>query len=72
MDCCSLLEIYQKVDYLQGFRLKWFLDAYKGYHQILMSKEDEENNAFYTDHDAFCYLKMTSDLTTQGQPINGS
>nr|KAJ0218881.1 hypothetical protein LSAT_V11C300127070 [Lactuca sativa] len=57
-DCYPLLEIDQKVESLQGFKLRCFLDAYKGYHQILMSKEDEEKTAFYTDHNTFCYTKM--------------
>nr|KAJ0185465.1 hypothetical protein LSAT_V11C900462450 [Lactuca sativa] len=42
---------------LQGFQWKCFLDAYKGYHQILMSTNDEEKTTFYTDHDAFYYKK---------------
>lgn len=54
-DCYPLSEIDQKVESLQGFKLKCFLDAYKGYLQILMSKEDEEKITFYTDHGAFCY-----------------
>ncbi|GJR30170.1 hypothetical protein Tco_1106402 [Tanacetum coccineum] len=32
-----------KVESLCGFPFKCFLDAYKGYHQIKMAKEDEEN-----------------------------
>lgn len=52
-----LPKIDQKVESLQGFKLKFFLNAYKGYHQILMSKEDEEKTAYYTDHGAFCYAK---------------
>lgn len=45
-DCYPFPEIDQKVESLQGFTLKCFLDAYKGYHQILMSKEDEEKTDF--------------------------
>ncbi|XP_023735853.2 uncharacterized protein LOC111883767 [Lactuca sativa] len=37
-DCYLLPEIDQKVESLQGYKLNCFLDAYKGYHQILMSK----------------------------------
>lgn len=54
-DCYPLPEIDQKVESLKGFRLKCFLDTYKGYHQILMSKEDEEMTVFYIYHCAFCY-----------------
>nr|KAJ0215185.1 hypothetical protein LSAT_V11C300107570 [Lactuca sativa] len=65
-DCYPLLEIDQKLESLQGFQWKSFLDAYKGYHQILMSKNDEEKTAFYIDHDAFCYTKMSFGLKNIG------
>ncbi|GJV67409.1 reverse transcriptase domain-containing protein [Tanacetum coccineum] len=41
-------------------------DAYKGYHQIQMSKEDEEKTAFYTDQGKHCYVKMPSGLKNVG------
>nr|KAJ0216025.1 hypothetical protein LSAT_V11C300153800 [Lactuca sativa] len=66
-DCYPLPEIDQKVDSLQGFKLKCFLDAYKGYHQIMMSKEDQEKTTFYTDHDTFCYTKMPFGLKNTGE-----
>ncbi|XP_052624863.1 uncharacterized protein LOC128132371 [Lactuca sativa] len=66
-DCYPLPEIDQKVESLQGFKLKCFLDAYKGYHQILTSKEDEEKTAFYTDHGMFCYTKMPFGLKNAGE-----
>nr|GEU82202.1 reverse transcriptase domain-containing protein [Tanacetum cinerariifolium] len=47
-DDYSLLEIDWKVESLCGYPFKCFLDAYKGYHQIKMAKEDEENTAFIT------------------------
>ncbi|XP_023770200.2 uncharacterized protein LOC111918806 [Lactuca sativa] len=65
-DCYPLPEIDQKVESLQGFKLKCFLDAYKRYHQILMSKEDEEKTAFYTDHGNFCYTKIPFSLKNAG------
>ena len=65
-DCYPLPEINQKVESLQGYKLKCFLDAYKGYHQILMSKEDEEKTTFYTDHGTFCYTKMPFGLKNAG------
>ncbi|XP_052627159.1 uncharacterized protein LOC128133680 [Lactuca sativa] len=65
-DCYPLPEIDHKVESLQGFKLKCFLDAYKGYHHILMSKEDEEKTAFYTDHGTFCYTKMPFGLKNAG------
>ena len=41
-DCYPLPEIDLKVDSLAPFRFKCFLDAYKGYHQVQMAKEDED------------------------------
>ncbi|KAK1427879.1 hypothetical protein QVD17_16586 [Tagetes erecta] len=46
MDCYPLPDIDEKVDAVAGFRFKCFLDAYKGYHQIQMCKEDEDKTAF--------------------------
>ncbi|GJV58719.1 reverse transcriptase domain-containing protein [Tanacetum coccineum] len=46
-DCYSLLEINWKVDSLFDFKLKYFLDAYKGYHQIQMAKEDKHKTNFH-------------------------
>ncbi|GJU87062.1 reverse transcriptase domain-containing protein [Tanacetum coccineum] len=53
-----LPEIDWKVESLCGYPFKCFLDAYKGYHQIKMAKEDEEKMAFITSHRIFCYSKM--------------
>lgn len=61
-----LPEVDQKLESLQGFRLKCFLDIYKRYHQILMSKEDEENITFHIDHGAFYYTKMSFGLKNMG------
>ncbi|GJX31178.1 reverse transcriptase domain-containing protein [Tanacetum coccineum] len=46
-DCYPLPEIDYKVESLSGFRLKCFLDAYKGYHLIQMAIEDEDKIAFF-------------------------
>ncbi|GJT33746.1 reverse transcriptase domain-containing protein [Tanacetum coccineum] len=46
------------VESLCGFPFKCFLDAYKGYHQIKMAKEDEEKIAFIMNQGIFCYTKM--------------
>ncbi|GJX32293.1 reverse transcriptase domain-containing protein [Tanacetum coccineum] len=43
-----------------------FLDAYKGYHQIKMAKEDEEKTAFITSQWIFCYSKMPFGLKNAG------
>ncbi|GKB34340.1 reverse transcriptase domain-containing protein [Tanacetum coccineum] len=57
-DCYPLPEIDWKIESLLGFRLKCFLDAYKGYHQIQMAKEDEDKITFYVGEGVFCYKKM--------------
>ncbi|GKF56277.1 reverse transcriptase domain-containing protein [Tanacetum coccineum] len=49
-----------------GHPFKCFLDAYKGYHQVQMSEEDEENTAFYTDQGTYCYVKMSFGLKNAG------
>ncbi|GJZ77475.1 reverse transcriptase domain-containing protein [Tanacetum coccineum] len=55
-------EIDLKIEAVMGFPFKCFLDAYKGYHQIQMSKKDEEKTAFYTDQGTYCYTKMSFGL----------
>ncbi|GJW00278.1 hypothetical protein Tco_1555529 [Tanacetum coccineum] len=50
------------VESLADFKYKCFLDAYEGYHQILMKKSDEEKTTFYTNQGLFYYIKMSSDL----------
>ncbi|GKE52090.1 hypothetical protein Tco_1487246, partial [Tanacetum coccineum] len=49
-----------------GFPFKCFLVAYKGYHQIQMSKEDKEKTSFYTDQGTYCYTKMLFRLKNAG------
>jgi hypothetical protein len=39
-----------------------FLDAYSGFHQISMSREDEEHPTFITVDDLFCYVSMPYSL----------
>ncbi|GJV38110.1 reverse transcriptase domain-containing protein [Tanacetum coccineum] len=47
-----------KVEYLCGYPIKCFLDAYKGYHQIQMAEEDEEKTAFHSSQGVFYYTKI--------------
>nr|GEV62818.1 reverse transcriptase domain-containing protein [Tanacetum cinerariifolium] len=61
-DGYSLSEINWKVESLCGFPFKCFLDAYKGYNEIKMAKEDEEKTTFITSQGVFCYSKMPFDL----------
>lgn len=65
-DCYPLPEIDWKVESVVGFRLKCFLDAYKGYHQIQMHKDDEEKTAFYTTEGIYCFTKMPFGLKNAG------
>ncbi|GJV53002.1 reverse transcriptase domain-containing protein [Tanacetum coccineum] len=65
-DGYSLPEIDWKVESLCGYPFKCFLDAYKGYHQIKMAKEDEEKTAFITSQGIFCYSKMPFGLKNAG------
>jgi hypothetical protein len=43
-----------------------FLDAYSGYDQIKLKKEDEEKTAFITPYDVFCYQVMPFGLKNVG------
>nr|ABF96190.1 retrotransposon protein, putative, Ty3-gypsy subclass [Oryza sativa Japonica Group] len=65
-DHFPLPRIDQLVDSTAGCELLSFLDAYSGYHQISMAKEDEEKIAFITPFGVFCYVKMPFGLITAG------
>ncbi|GJU64887.1 reverse transcriptase domain-containing protein [Tanacetum coccineum] len=65
-DGYPLPEIDWKVESLFGYPFKSFLDAYKGYHQIKMAKEDEEKTTFTTSQGIFCYSKMPFGLKIAG------
>ncbi|GJY87233.1 reverse transcriptase domain-containing protein [Tanacetum coccineum] len=65
-DGYPLPDIDWKVESLCGFPFKCFLDAYKGYHQIQMAKEDGEKTTFITSQGIFCYTKMPFGLRNAG------
>ncbi|GJR97913.1 reverse transcriptase domain-containing protein [Tanacetum coccineum] len=65
-DCYPLPEIDCKVESLCGYPFKCFLDAYKGYHQIQIAKDDEEKTAFHTSQGVYCYTKMPFGLKNVG------
>ncbi|GKA63847.1 hypothetical protein Tco_0763453 [Tanacetum coccineum] len=46
-DSYPLPKIDQKIESLEGFRLKCFLDAYKGYHQVRMANQLGRNIEIY-------------------------
>ncbi|XP_076938178.1 uncharacterized protein LOC143606226 [Bidens hawaiensis] len=47
-NCYPLPEIDLKLDVLVPYRYKYFLDAYKGYHQIHMAAGDQDKTTFRT------------------------
>src|SRR4051812_12242538 len=58
--------IVQIVDSTAGCDLLSFLDAYSGYHQIFMTKEDEEKTAFITPCGTYCFIRMPFGLKSAG------
>ncbi|XP_071919055.1 uncharacterized protein [Coffea arabica] len=65
-DCYPLPRIDALVDSAMGYEVLCFLDAFKGYHQIGMSEEDQEKTAFYTDQGTYCYTTMPFGLKNAG------
>ncbi|GJU49576.1 reverse transcriptase domain-containing protein, partial [Tanacetum coccineum] len=61
-----LLAAEQKAEGLHKYRLKCFLDAYKGYHQIPIAEKDEEKIAFFTKEGIFCYKRLPFGLKNTG------
>src|SRR4051812_43884220 len=48
------------------FFLLSFLDAYSGYHQIFMTREEEEKTAFITPCGTYCFMRMPFGLKSAG------
>jgi hypothetical protein len=46
------------------------LDAYSGYNQIKLKKEDEEKTAFITPYGVFCYQVMPFGLKIAGANLS--
>nr|AAX96464.1 retrotransposon protein, putative, unclassified [Oryza sativa Japonica Group]ABA92565.1 retrotransposon protein, putative, unclassified [Oryza sativa Japonica Group] len=65
-DPYPLPRIDQIVDSTVGCDLLCFLDAYSGYHQIRMAREDEEKTAFITPIGTYCYTTMPFGLKNAG------
>jgi hypothetical protein len=61
-----LPRIDQIVDSTAGCDLLCFLDAFSGYHQIKMAREDKEKTAFITPCDMYCYVCMPFSLKNAG------
>ena len=65
-DPFPLPRIDQIVDSTAGCDLLCFLDAFSGYHQIKMAKEDEGKTAFLTPEGCFCFTSMPFGLKNAG------
>ena len=57
-DSFPLPRIDQIVDASTGHGMLSFLDAFSGYHQILMHPPDAEKTSFITPHGLYCYNVM--------------
>jgi hypothetical protein len=65
-DPYPLPRIDQIVDSTAGCDLLCFLDAFSGYHQIKMAREDEEKTAFITPCSVYCYVCIPFGLKNVG------
>jgi hypothetical protein len=65
-DPFPLPPIDQIIDSTAGCARLSFLDAYFGYNQIKLKREDEEKPAFITPYGVFCYQVMPFDLKNAG------
>jgi hypothetical protein len=65
-DPFPLLHIDQITDSTAGCARLSFLDAYSGYNQIKLKKEDEEKTTFITPYNIFCYEVMPFGLKNAG------
>ena len=65
-DHFPLPRITQVIDSTAGCDLLCFLDAYSGYHQISMAREDEEKMSFTTLVGTYCYVRMPFGLKNAG------
>ena len=58
--------IDQIVDSTSGCKTLCFLDAYSGYHQIVMKEFDQLTTSFITPFGSFCYVSMPFELKNTG------
>ena len=58
----SLPCIDQIVNSTSGCETLCFLDAYFGYHQIVMKESDQLVTSFITPFGSFCYVSMSFDM----------
>jgi len=65
-DAYPLPNIDKLVDNSSGYKLVSFMDAYSGYNQIPMAKDDEEKIAFMTELGNYYYREMPFGLRNAG------
>ena len=65
-DSFPLPRIDQLVDSTAGHKLLTFMDAFLGYNQIRMAKEDQEKTSFITSQGLYCYKVMPFGLKNAG------
>ena len=65
-DPFPLSRIDQVVDSTSGCETLCFLDAYSGYHQIVMKESDQLVTSFITLFGLFCYVTMSFGLKNIG------
>ena len=61
-----LPRINQLVDSTARHKLLTFMDAFSGYNQILMDKDDQEKTSFITSEGLSCYRVMPFGLKNAG------
>ncbi|XP_061351287.1 uncharacterized protein LOC133296340 [Gastrolobium bilobum] len=65
-DAYHFPSIDQLVDNSSGFKVLSFMDAYSGYNQIPLLKEDQDKTAFVTQTANYCYTMMPFGLKNAG------
>ena len=65
-DPFPLPRIDQIIDSTSGCEILSFLDAYSGYHQIVMKESDQLATSFITLFGSYCYVTMLFGLKTVG------
>ena len=65
-DNFPLPRIDQIVDSTSGCEILSILDAYLGYHQIVMKESDQVATSFITPYGSYCYVTMPFGLKNAG------
>ncbi|KAL0423962.1 UNVERIFIED_CONTAM: Transposon Ty3-G Gag-Pol polyprotein [Sesamum radiatum] len=65
-DSYLLPRIDTLIDSMSGCELMSFLDAFQGYNQIRLARDDQEKTSFVIDQGIFCYNVMPFGLKNAG------